>query len=103
MKPAGTGGHGANSKLAIVVLADGQHRPVLRAGPGNRCHAVVRPRSQVHDHAIDPGQGIHEGRCGTDRHRGRPGGAHQVDQPGGPDEVVGQDRDPLCQVRVSAR
>lgn len=103
MNAAGARGEGATSKLAIVVLAHGKHRPTFGAGPRNRRHAVVGAGGQVHDHAVDVGQNGVERRRRPNRHRGRPGSANQVGQPGGPDQVVGQDRDPLRQASISAR
>ncbi len=53
MDAVGTRLEGSAPKLEVVVLADGEHRPVAGAGPGDRGHAVIGSSREVHDHAVD--------------------------------------------------
>ena len=86
------------------MLADGENRPPGGGCGRDRAASVVGPRGQVDDRPVDIGEGRLEGRGRSNRDGPGAGAAYEPGQPGRPDQIVGQDRDPLFgQFNVSAR
>jgi hypothetical protein len=87
----------------VVVLPDGQDVCPSRRGPLDCRQRVVRTGGQIDDRELRTDQrAIELGGRGRACRLGS-GKLDRVDQPLLPDQVLGQDRDPRRQPRVSAR
>jgi hypothetical protein len=87
----------------VVMLPDGQDVRPSRRGPLDGRQRVVRTGGQIDDRELGVDQRAIEFGGGGRACRLGPGKLDGLDQPLLPDQVLGQDRDPRRQPRVSAR
>ena len=72
-------------------------------GRADRRDPVVGPGREIHDHPVHVVEDGAKSRKGPDGPDLPATATHEIGQTGRPDEVVGQDRDPRGQRRISAR